>query len=296
MELRHIRYFLAVADARNFTRAAAALGIGQPPLSQQIKDLEAELEVQLFHRVPHGAELTPAGEAFLIEARETINAAERAVSEAKCAARGESGRLRIGFTSSAAFNVTVPTAIRNFGRAYPRVRLALDEANTQRLFADVTGGRLDAAFVRIGPEGMAPLRSRRFPDEAMVVALPASHPLSGLERIALKQIADDTLILFPRSVAPSFHDVITGACRAAGFEPIAGQEVPQQSSIINLVAAEAGVAIVPLSLAQVRIEGVHFVAIEGTAPTAHLSLIWRRDSLSVTLKNFLALIPREEDA
>src|ERR1700739_3231297 len=132
MELRHIRYFLAVAEERHFTRAAAKVGIGQPPLSQQIKDLEAEIGTPLFHRVPHGAELTAAGEAFLESAMEMPALAERATKATQRAARGETGSLRVGYTASSAFNVVVPTAIRAFRRAYADVELLLEEANTTR--------------------------------------------------------------------------------------------------------------------------------------------------------------------
>ena len=120
MELRHIRYFLAVAEERHFTRAAAKVGIGQPPLSQQIKDLEAEIGTQLFHRLAHGAELTAAGEAFLEGVKEMPALAQRA---AQRAARGETGSLRVGFTASSAFNTVVPSAIRAFRRAYAGVEL-----------------------------------------------------------------------------------------------------------------------------------------------------------------------------
>ena len=130
MELRHIRYFLAVAEERHFTRAAAKVGIGQPRLSQQIKDLEAEVGGALFHRLAHGAELTEAGKVFLAGVEEMPLIAERATMAARRAARGETGSLRVGFTSTATFNVVVPSAIRTFRRAYPEIHLTLEEANT----------------------------------------------------------------------------------------------------------------------------------------------------------------------
>lgn len=241
MELRHIRYFLAVADERNFTRAAAKLGIGQPPLSQQIKDLESELDVQLFRRVPHGAELTAAGDAFLVEARAMVAMAERARIAAQRAARGDSGQLRVGFTPSAAFNALVPTAIREFGRAYPDVSLTLEEANTARLLERVLSGEIDAAFLRPFEDTYKDLRLRKLPDEHMLLVLPSSHPLAGRRSVTLADLAFDKFVLFPRAVGPRLHDAITGSCRAAGFEPVLGQEVPQIPSIINLVAAEASV-------------------------------------------------------
>ncbi len=289
MELRHIRYFLAVAEESNFTRAAAKIGIGQPPLSQQIKDLEVELDVQLFRRVPHGAELTAAGAAFLLEARAMMALAERARVSAQRAARGDSGRLRVGFTASAAFNAMVPTTIRGFGRAYPDVALTLEEANTARLLERLVSGELDAAFLRPDDETYKDLRLRKLVEEQMLLVVPSNHPLAKSRSLMLADIASDRFILFPRAVGPRLHDSITSACRAAGFEPVLGQEVPQIPSIINLVAAEAGVSVVPSSLAKIRVDGVVYIPIRGAAPTACLALAWRRDARQTTLANFLAL-------
>ncbi|HZC95057.1 MAG TPA: LysR family transcriptional regulator, partial [Bradyrhizobium sp.] len=175
MELRHIRYFLAVAEERHFTRAAAKVGIGQPPLSQQIKDLEAEIGASLFHRVAHGAELTTAGEAFLQAVKEMPTLAERATKAARRAARGETGSLRVGFTASATFNAVVPSAIRAFRRAYADVELMLEEANTTRLVAGLQDGSLDAAFLRPGATGSETLQLRLLSEEPMMVALPTGH-------------------------------------------------------------------------------------------------------------------------
>ena len=148
MELRHIKYFLAVAEERHFTRAAAKVGIGQPPLSQQIKDLEREVGAALFHRLAHGAELTEAGKAFLAGVKEMPLIAERASMAARRAVRGETGSLRVGFTATATFNVGVPAAIRTFRRAYPEVYLTLEEANTTRLVVGLRDGALDVVLDR----------------------------------------------------------------------------------------------------------------------------------------------------
>lgn len=148
MELRHIRYFLAVAEEGNFTRAAARVGIGQPPLSLQIKDLEREIGVQLFHRVPHGAELTEAGRAFLEVARQIPVTASDAVRAAQRAARGETGQLTLGFTGTAALNPIVPASIRAFRRRFPDVEMNLEEANSVALVSGLVDGRLDVAILR----------------------------------------------------------------------------------------------------------------------------------------------------
>lgn len=150
MELRHIRYFLAVAEERNFTRAAGRVGIAQPALSRQIKDLEAEIGATLFHRIPQGAALTEAGNAFLASVRTLPAQAAGAIHAARRAARGEIGALRVGFTGSAAFNPIVAAAVRSFRRTYPAVDLTLEEANTTRLATGLREGTFDAVFLRPG--------------------------------------------------------------------------------------------------------------------------------------------------
>src|SRR5580700_6334332 len=177
VELRHIRYFLAVAEERHFTRAAAKVGIGQPPLSQQIKDLEGEVGVALFRRLAHGAELTEAGNAFLAGVKEMPLIAQTATMAAQRAARGELGSLRVGFTSTATFIAVVPSAIRSFRRTYPEIYLTLEEANTTRLVTGLREGTLDADFLRpgTGTPDTGELQLRRLPEEPMVVALPKRH-------------------------------------------------------------------------------------------------------------------------
>lgn len=296
MELRHLRYFEAVATERNFTRAAAKLGIGQPPLSQQIKDLEYELGTALFLRTPHGVELTEAGSAFLAEARLVLSGAARAKATAQRAARGEIGQLRVGFTSSAAFNHVVPTMIRNFRRAYPQVHLTLEEANTRRLLAGLEDGSLDAVFVRPGPVAPPKLQLLRFPDEAMKIVLPASHRLAGAKSLPLDALAGEPFVIFPHLAGQSLFEEIVTACRQVGFTPILRQEAPQISSVVNLVAAEMGVSIVPAAISQVQIEGVCYVDIEGHAPLARLALATREGESAVIVGNFRRLaIPEIPD-
>src|SRR5271166_5123395 len=183
MELRHIRYFLAVAQERHFTRAAAKVGIGQPPLSQQIKDLEGEVGAALFHRLAHGAELTEAGKAFWAGVKDMPLIAERATMAARRAARGETGSLRVGFTASAAFNTVVPSAIRAFRRAYAGVELMLEEANTTRLVAGLQDGSFDAVFLRPGATGSEAFQLRLLSEEPMVVALPAGRPVAAQDEV-----------------------------------------------------------------------------------------------------------------
>ncbi len=289
MELRHIRYFLAIAREGNFTRAAAGLGIGQSPLSLQIKDLEREVGALLFRRVPHGAELTPAGQAFLTVVDGMPGLAERGVRHAQRAARGEIGVLRVGFTASSVFNAVVPGTLRVFRRAYPSVELMLEEANTTRLTAGLDDGTLDIAFLRPEGVGGSDLQLRLLSEEPMMVALPTGHAMAGEDEIDLARLAKDPFIVFPRSVGPTLYDTIINACREAGFEPHVDQFAPQISSIVNLVAAELGVTITPASMSQLGIAGVIFREIKGQTPTARLALAYRKGNTSTLVRNFMAV-------
>ena len=287
MELRHIRYFLAVAAERNFTRAAARLGIGQPPLSQQIRDLENELGAPLFHRLPHGAELTEAGQAFLVEAKSVVAAAERARSAAQRAARGEAGLLAIGLTGSAAFHPIVTRTIRNFRRRYATVQIRLAELNTMGLLDQLRREELDAIFLRPGREELEGLHLHRLPDEPMVAAIPKAHPLAKSRGIALSALSQEPLILFPPAIGLSLYHEVLSACREAGFEPITSQIAPQISSGLSLVAAELGIAIVPQSIAQISLRGIAYRRIIGIAPVARLALATRMGREPALLRNLI---------
>lgn len=288
MELRHIRYFLAVAEERNFTRAAARIGIGQPPLSQQIKDLESEVGAQLFLRVPHGAELTTAGQAFLENVRAIPMQTEKAMKAAQRGARGELGALRIGMTGSAIFNPAVPAAIRSFRRAYPAVELTLEESNTTRLGAGIRDGDFDTAFLRPGSVGSEGLMFRLVSEESMVAVLPAQHPAAASDAVDLRSLRSDAFVMTPRAVGPTLFDTVVSACRKVGFEPMLGQSAPQISSVVTLVAAELGVSVVPASMAQLQVNGVVYRPIEGKTPVTQLTLAYRRGETSILVRNFIA--------
>jgi len=289
MELRHIRYFLAVAEESNFTRAAARVGIGQPPLSQQIRDLEQEIGVQLFHRVPHGAELTEAGRAFLEIAEGILASAERAKGAAQRAARGEIGRLRVGFTGSSAFSPWVPGLIREYRRAYPDIDVDLVELNSQLLMAKMKRDELDIAILRPGIEDPEDLKLCRFPDEPMVIALPAAHPLTAAAAAPLLALKDEAFVFYPRMIGLGLYDEVFTVCTRAGFTPRVVQEAPQIASVVNLVAAEMGISIVPGPMQQVRVAGVAYRPFAGVAPVARHACAMRRGETSPAARNFMAL-------
>ncbi|SFF25390.1 DNA-binding transcriptional regulator, LysR family [Fontimonas thermophila] len=281
MELRHLRYFVAVAEARHFTRAARALGIGQPPLSQQIQALERELGLALFTRLPRGVALTEAGAAFYEDACRILRETERAVERARRVARGELGRVRMGMINSAPFHPLVPRLIREFRRAHPQVTLSLEEGTTPALAAAVRNDLIDIAFVRPLLGETQGLCIEPLLDEDLVVALPSSHPLARRVRVPLLALSIEPFVLFPRTVGAGLHDEIIRACRTAGFSPRIVQETSQVTSIVNLVAAGLGVSIVPASMQQIHGEGIAYRPIQKPVPKARLSVIYRESDRTV---------------
>jgi len=297
MELRHLRYFVAVAEEGHVTRAAERLGIQQPPLSQQIRSLEAELQVQLFRRKPRGVELTQAGEALFAEAQAILRQVDHAVTAARRTARGEAGRIGLGFTSSASFHPLVPQIIRDYRETHPAVALSLEESGTGELVAALLEERLDAAFVRspIGPaEGIA---VHSVLDEAMVAALPGGHMLAGpaARPLALAALAAETFILYRRPLGPGLYDAIIAACQRAGYSPTIGQEAPRMLATLSLVAAGLGVTLVPQSMRRLRVHGVVYRALDrGAGLVAPLNLAYRRTDSSAAAQRFIALVRRTD--
>ncbi len=289
MELRHIRYFLAVAEEGSFTRAAARVGIGQPPLSLQIKDLEAEVGALLFRRLPHGAELTDAGRAFREVVESMPARAAAALHAARRASRGEVGVLALGCIGSIAINPIVSSSIRAFRRAYPDVELRLEEASSAVLAAGVRAGRLGAAIMRPERTESQDLRVHVLAQDALVAALPAGHPLAaGSGPIDLLELRDEAFLLTPREIGAGLPDAVQGACRAAGFEPRLGQPAPQVATLLSLIAAEFGVSLVPGSMRQLGLVGVAFRPLKGAPPTLPLAVAVRRDERSELVRNFVA--------
>ncbi len=293
MELRHLRYFVAVAEERHVTRAADRLGIQQPPLSQQIRALETELEVQLFRRKPRGVELTQAGEALLAEARVILDRVEHATSAARRTARGEAGRIGLGFTSSASFHPFVPRIIREFREASPLVALTLEEAGTGELVDGLRAERIDAAFVRSPIGAAAELAVHSVLKEEMVAALPTGHPLAGAARTRLPLVAlePETFILYRRPLGPGLYDAIIAACQRAGYSPRVGQEAPRMLATLSLVAAGLGVTLIPASMQRMGIDGVAYRPLARNAGLiAPLNLAYRRDESAPAVRRFIAAV------
>lgn len=292
MELRHLRYFLAVAEELNFRRAAEKLGIAQPPLSSQIHDLESEIGVQLFRRVPKGAELTEAGVAFLSAVPAIFDRLDQAVKLAQRGGRGEVGQLRVGYTGSASFNQIVPRSLRAFRRAYPKVELTLEELNSPQLLDQLSRQRLDAVFIRPGKEPPPGFTVTPLDEEPMMVVVPSGHRLAVRYAVDLAELKGEPFILFSRALGPGLYDEVIEGCRRVGFEPTVAQIAPQITSIANLVAVELGVSMVPAQVANTTIPAVTFLPISGKAPVARLALATRLDDRSVVTRNFRAFVQK----
>ncbi len=294
MELRHLRYFVAVAEELHFGRAATRLGMAQPPLSQQIRRLEEELGVLLFERTKRRVQLTEAGRVFLDEARRTLAQAERAARAAQRAQRGEIGRLEVGYVGSAAFDV-LPEILRTFRARFPEVELALHELTTAQQVRALDDERIGVGFLR-PPLYDGRLASRVILREPLVVALPATHPLAHHRRIPLGALAGEPFILYPRHLAPGPYDQVLSLCHQAGFSPRVTQEAVEMQTIAGLVAAGIGVSLVVATVQDLRSSGVVYRALDGAAPTMDLAIAWRRDDPSRVLAAFLGIAADRAEA
>lgn len=288
MELRHLRYFVAVAETRHFGRAAERVHIAQPPLSRQIQALEQELGVLLLDRSHRKVELTAAGAALLENARRVLEAAELAKKEAQRAGRGERGRIVIGYLSSLAYT-GLPELLRTFRSRYPKVEIALSQLSPQAQVDALKDGRLDVGFVRAPLEepGLSSLLVRR---EPLVVAVPAEHALASRRRLSLELLAREPFISFPRSRGPAYFDQLMRLCHEAGFTPRIVQEA-QQLDIVSLVAAGFGVAIVPSSMRHARRVGVVYRAIVGS-PMTELVVAWKKDNEAPVVRELVDVVRR----
>ncbi len=274
MELRHIRYFIAVAEECHFGRAAERLHIAQPPLSQQIKQLEAELGVQLLIRSTRRVELTPAGERYLERARAIVTAVDDAGREATRVAAGEVGRVSLGFVGSTTYEL-MPRLARVLRLDFPLVELDLHgEMLTPDQVAALHAGALDLAFLR-PPVRDPDLRLKVLRREPLVAVLPESHPLATHDAVPLVGLRAEPFITYPSQHRSVTFDAVFDACLAAGFEPDVRQEVSETSTLVSFVAAGSGVALVPASVQHLRITGAVYRPLEGEQVTIELAVAKR---------------------
>ncbi|RQH08424.1 LysR family transcriptional regulator [Paraburkholderia dinghuensis] len=299
-DLRQLRYFVAVAEEQHFGRAAARLSMTQPPLSQAIRALEQTLGVELFARTRRSVELTAVGADLLPEVRRILASAQALRPLAQSLARGEAGVLALAFVSTADYGL-LPLLLRDFGARYPRVRLQLVEATSDVQVEELVAGRIDAGLViaPLPPRHAAQLSWLPIAREPLVIAMPAELAArTGSTSaddwceapVSLRDLADAPLIVFPRHLAPGFYDIIMDCYGAAGLVPRVGQEAIQMQTIVSLVSAGMGVALVPQSLRHLRRTGVVYRPLAEAVPAIETGLVWRSAEVSPVLAAFIEIV------
>ena len=293
IELRLWRQFLAVAEALHFGRAARSLHMTQPPLTQGIAQLERLLGTRLFERTKRSVRLTPAGEALLPQVRELLARALGLPAQARAAAGGELGRLRIAFVSTVGFAL-LPQWLRAFRARHPQVQMELIEATGDVQMEAFARGEIDAGFMLHSPDfAPAGLQHLRVAREPLVLALPEAHPLARAARLSLPALLEEPLVIFPRRIVPSLHDAIFGMYHAAGREPRVAQEAIQMQTIVNLVSAGLGLAWVPDSVRQFQRSGVVYRQLGGRqgaqVPSCETTLVW--GAMTPVLERFVECVP-----
>jgi DNA-binding transcriptional LysR family regulator len=288
LNLRSVHYFIAVAEELHFGRAAARLNIGQPPLSQQIQRLEAELGVALFQRSKRKVEMTAAGRAFLDEARILMAQADRACDIARKAARGEIGQLAIGFVPSGNHELLTDILAR-FQRRYPDVTLGVQSLSTTAQLSALAEGRLQIGFVRL-PVEPSGLEVRKVWSEPLVVAMSDKSPLARGAKLDLTAVAQHTLIVFPRTLAPGFYDVIMGLFLNARVRPVRIEEVEHLQTKLAMIGKGRGVAILPASVKDLRHSQVVYRPLTAPGAVAEIAVVYRAKPMSDVVKAFLELV------
>jgi DNA-binding transcriptional LysR family regulator len=288
MELRHLRYFVTVAEELHFGRAAARLFIAQPPLSQQIQQLERELGVTLLLRTSRRVQLTPAGEVFLAGARQTLGGLDAAVQAAQRAERGETGWLGIGFAASATYDL-LPATLHDFRAQFPDVELSLMELNAAEQAQALRDRSIHVGFARPHAEE-ADVVVEAVLREPFLVALPEAHPLAAQPSLSLPMLAGEPFVSFPETPLPSYAQVVRAVCEEAGFAPRVVQEVREMQTAISLVAAGLGIALLPASVQHLHRDGVVYRPLPEPAPRTELAIVSRKEDASPALQNFLGIV------
>jgi DNA-binding transcriptional LysR family regulator len=290
MELRHLRYFVAVAETLHFGQAAARLRIAQPSLSHQIRQLEDDLQVGLLHRTKRRVELTDAGRLFLQESRDIIARTDRATVIARRMGSIDARRLRVGI-GYCSDQSDIAALLGTFNAQHLGIQVETKTLSVPAQLAALVDGQLDIAFVR-PPVSDHSLMSEVVIREALVVALPPKHRFASRSRLPLSALGNELFILPPRDVVPVFHDAVLKACRAAGFMPHAPHEADHLHMVLGLVAAGAGVALVPASARKIQHDQVTYRALHPPPERLETALAWRRDDKSPALAEFIATARR----
>jgi DNA-binding transcriptional LysR family regulator len=293
MELRHLRYFVAVGEEQHYGRASRRLRVAQPALSRQIQDLEEEIGFKLFERLPRGVKLNPAGKLFLEDARRILQEISEAAARAARVARGRSGTLRVGFTENASWRGVVPDSFRRFREQQPDAELQLHPAASLDQIEAIRAGRLDAGFVNFMPEADPELDQLAVGNPHVELAVPKRHPLAKLKKARLRDLVDAAFVWFPRWASPAFYDQMMEACYRGGLKsPRIVQEGNNEATILSLVSTGLGVGWV-LGTARWRSPAtVAILPVVDLNVTLRLALAWRRDNTSPLLVSFIAEVAR----
>ena len=291
IELRHMRHFVTVAEELHFGRAAARLGMAQPPLSQSIQRLETALGFKLFARTQRRVELTPAGRVFLDESRRTLSQADATVTLSRQAASDDTAELHVTFVSAALYRV-LPVALRQFRSAHPLVRIRLDELATDPQIESLKDGTADLGFVTPPFRSTGGLEVVSIHRDPIVVAVPASSILARRDHLELSDLAEENFVLFPYKQGPTLHSRIMAACRRAGFLPHISQEARLMHTILSLVGAEMGVSLVPDGARTLGVDGVRFVPLSPVSEDLswELSMAWRARGMRRPLRDLIDLV------
>jgi DNA-binding transcriptional LysR family regulator len=289
MKLRHLQYFVAVAEELHFGRAAERLHMAQPPLSAQIRQLEAELGVTLLHRTTRRVELAPAGEVLLARAREILASVDRATQDTQRATRGELGRLAVGFTGSSTYAL-LPTLAAALRSALPGVLLDLHgEQLTPAQVAGLLEGTLDLGLLR------PPVRQRELAVEVirwepLIAVIPQAHPLAAADAVRVEKLSAEPFISYPSHFRSVLHDAIEETCAAHGFLPRVAHEVSETATLVSFVAAGLGVSLVPESTRHMTVDGAVYRPLAGDTTTVELAVAWRRDDVTPVLERALEIV------
>jgi DNA-binding transcriptional LysR family regulator len=286
MELRHVEYFVAVAEELSFTRAAERLSMAQSPISQQVRKLERELGVPLFERTTRSVRLTAAGSTFYDEAKSLLSSAARAADQARLAGQGRLGRLALAFGGSATYEL-MPQLVRAYAQRYPDVELEVrSEMLTPPQVTALLDGSISVGLLRppVNADGLVVEVVR---EEPLVVLLPVSHPKAGQVHLDLSDLRDEDFISYPSSPPSSVFLTFTAACRQAGFTPTVRQEVSETSSLVALVAAGLGVALAPASVRHLRIPGVTHRPLRHPETMLSLALAYKTGPVPPIVRGYL---------
>jgi DNA-binding transcriptional LysR family regulator len=288
MELRHLKYFVAVAEELHFGKAAKKLHIAQPPLSQQIMNLEEELGIKLFDRSRRNIQMTAAGSHFLNNARQILLQVEQAVETARRIHNGKAGRLAVGFVGSV-IHTFLPEGLRLFRERFPDVELVLHEINTAEQVSSLHAKRIDIGFHYPGDKDPL-LASKTLTLAPLLAVLHNDHPLSGRKSVNIRELAHDPFIANTRSSEPVVRDAFISLCHSAGFSPKIAQEAGQVQTVLGLVASGLGACLLPDFIKNIRRPGVQYVPLSGSPPEVKLAVVWRSDDTSLLVKSFINLI------